>query len=784
MFKELMIMMDFKKTGRSIVPFTNAVETWIFTMLLSALMLIAPCRNFENRPDNYAEEGKESAEPTPAQFARMSNFSETHHQALIQTQIARSTLSKGAATGQGKWKFAGPSNISGRITDVVMHPIDTNIIYAASATGGVFKSVDFGKTWIPVFDQQLSLSIGSIAIDPHQPDVIYVGTGEANGGGGSVTYDGTGMYKSTDGGMSWENIGLGKTGSIARIAVHPNRPEQIFAAAMGNLFKNNQERGLYKSKDGGKTWVKTLFISETTGCVDVVVHPNNPDLVFAVMWERVRRPDFRKYGGKNCGIYRSMDAGISWQKLTNGLPQADLGRIGISVSASNPEILYAVFADEQGYFQGIFRTDDSGNQWKRVNDRPLKNIYENYGWWFGAIRVDPQNPDLVFALGLDLYRTENGGKTWQNISTKAVHVDQHALYIHPLNPQLILLGNDGGVCISKNGGDLWESLPGPPVIQFYTCEADLTNSRILYGGTQDNGIMRLVNSLDNEWEILIEGDGFGVLTDPQNPETIYAAYQYGNLLKSEDGGNKFRDATDGISMSDRKIWHTPFVIDPVQSHILYYGANRLYKSLDKAANWFPVSPVLTKNGVNNNLVYGAVSAIAVATSDNQMVYAGTDDGNLWLSANNCQNWKDISVGLPLQWVSSIAVNPDQEQTVYVAFSGFRNTVYLPFLYKSVNAGLTWTNISENLPQTPVNDIIVDPTDTATVFVATDTGVFVKTCKETNWYMLGDNLPPVPVTDLCLHEKDRLLIAATYGRGMFTFSLIDNKWRKLPPKSEN
>lgn len=754
-------------------------------MLSIVLLTISACEQEAGYQQEFeSREREEKSEPPPFVVARQSADAEGHFQALVQAQNARLALSKTGIAGKGKWQFAGPANLSGRITDIAMHPTDTNTIYAASASGGIFKSSDSGRSWQPLFDQQLSLSMGSIAIDPIHSNILYAGTGEANAGGGSITYDGTGMYKSVDGGDTWESAGLTQTGSIARIAINPSNPQQLYAAAMGKLFANNPERGLFRSNNGGKTWEKTLYISDATGCVDVVIHPSNPDIVYAVMWERVRRPNMRKYGGPNCGIYRSTDAGSTWTKLNNGLPLTDLGRIGIAISASNPNILYAVYADEQGYFKGIFKTADAGNQWVRLNDRPLRNLYENYGWWFGVVRIHPQNPDNVYVLGLDLYRTLNGGKTWQNISTKAVHVDQHALYIHPLNPQLLVLGNDGGICISNNGGDIWHALLGPPVVQFYTCEIDQKNYQILYGGSQDNGIMRTFSGQENEWEIIVEGDGFGVLLDPTNHNMLYTSYQYGSLLRSFDGAYTLHEATEGISMDDRKIWNTPFLIDPIQPYVLYYGANRLYQSTDRAVQWFPVSPNLAKEATNNNVVYGAISTMAVAPSNNDFVYVGTDDGNLWATYNNCANWVDISAGLPIQWVSRIAVNPSNENTAYVAFSGYRKANYQPHLFKTDNAGKSWTNISANLPQAPVNDIIIDPTDTATIFVATDVGVFVTLNHGDKWQMLGDNLPPVPITDLCLQQSERILVAATYGRGMFTFSLQNNLWRMLPYKSEN
>jgi len=718
---------------------------------------------------------KAKSEPPPQTIMRQSAQAETRLQALWQAQIMRECVQPNTP-GMGTWQFVGPGNIGGRITDVLMHPTDTNTLYAASASGGVFKSGNGGKNWIPLFDDQLSLAVGSIAIDPKNAATLYAGTGEANAGGGSITYDGTGIYKSPDWGKTWQCLGLQKTGSIARIAVNQQNEQILYAAAMGSLFKNNAERGLYKSINGGKTWEKTLFVSDSTGCADVVLHPTNSDVVYAAMWERIRQPHRRKYGGATGGIYRSTNGGKTWQKLTTGLPTSDIGRIGIAVSASKPSIVYAVYANQEGVFNGVYKSINGGTTWQRVNDRALRNLYENYGWWFGRIYVHPTQHNTVYVLGLELFKSDDGGQTWQNITSPVVHIDQQALFLHPLNPNLMLLGNDGGLCITHNGGNTWQALPSPPTVQFYTCHVSLQKPNRLYGGSQDNGILLTKSGLPYDWEVLIEGDGFGIQTDPANPNRFYAAYQYGNLLRTSDDGQQFYGATYGISNNDRTNWNAPFLIDPKQSHILYYGTNRVYKSTDHAAQWTPISPNLTKTAVQANVVYGTLTTLAVAPANTNYLYAGTDDGNLWHTPDGGKTWNDITRGLPAQWVSRIAVNPIREKSVYVAFSGYRQNSLQPYLYYSANAGKTWKNITANLPEAPVNAVLVYPADTATLFAATDVGVFVSLNGGNKWFMVGSNLPLVPVNDLCLHTAKQQLIAATYGRGMFTFSLTENPWR--------
>jgi photosystem II stability/assembly factor-like uncharacterized protein len=672
--------------------------------------------------------------------------------------------------GEG-WVLKGPLNIGGRISAVAMHPSDMQTIYAGAASGGIFKSTNTGASWTPIFDDELSLSIGDIAIAPSDPDIIWVGTGEANAGGGSMSYDGFGIYKTSDAGNSWEHIGLENSGSIGRLVVHPSDPQTCYVAAMGRLFSDNPDRGIFRTTDGGASWEKVLYINDSVGGIDIVMHPNHPDTLYAAMWERVRRPDRRNYGGPGCGIYRSYDGGDSWTLLTNGLPSSSpsVGRIGIDISESDPNILYAIYADNVGYFTGVYKTVNGGNSWVRTNDGDLDGMYSSYGWWFGRISIDPVDPDIAYAIGFDLYKTSDGGNSWPLISS-SVHVDHHDIVVHPLNHNFLVNGNDGGIYISTNGGSSWNFLENLPITQFYTCDIDEQNPQRLYGGTQDNGTNRTLTGGTTGWQPVYWGDGFFVLVDPSDNNYIYAEYQYGNFARSTDGGYSFNSAMSGISGSDRMNWNTPFVFDPNNPQILYFGANRLYKTTNRAGSWQPVSPDLTNGGANSNVVYGTITAIAVAPSNSQVIYVGTDDGNVWQTANGGSNWTNISNGLPLRWVTRVAVDPYDEMTVYVTLSGYRYDNYLPHVFRSTEGGGNWQDITGDLPEAPANDIIVDPSLDSTLYLATDFGVFVTRNLGLNWAMLGDNLPNVPIVDLRFHQPTRTLVAATYGRSMYTFAV--------------
>ena len=671
------------------------------------------------------------------------------------------------------WEFAGPINIGGRLSAVAIHPTQINTFYVGAASGGIFKTEDGGLSWESIFDDQLSLSIGDIAVAPSNPEVIYVGTGEANAGGGSVSYDGLGIFRSGDGGSTWTHTGLEESGSIGRLVVHPQNPDICYVAAMGRMFSTNNQRGIFKTTDGGQNWQNVLFISDSTGGIDVVIDPQNPETIYAAMWERTRRPDQRVYGGISCGIYRSYNGGNDWTELTNGLPSPSInvGRIGISVSPSNPAVLYSIYADKTGYFDGVYKSSNHGDSWTRTNDGSMSNFYSSYGWWFGRLRVDPVNPDIVYAIGFDLFKTSNGGSSWSNIGY-AVHVDQHDIYAHPMNHNFVVLGNDGGVYTSQNGGSTWTHIENMPIMQFYTSEIDQQHPERLYGGAQDNGTNRTLTGNIDDWTSIYGGDGFVVKVNPENNQYIYAEYQYGGLGRSTNGGASFQGATNGINSSDRFNWMSPLTFNPANPAILYFGSNKLYKSTNHAASWTAISPDLTNGAGQYNQTYGTTTTIAVSPINQDIIYVGTDDGNVWVTQSNGSFWTKISENLPERWVTRVAADPYNEATAYVTFSGYRYDEYLPHIFRTDDFGQTWTDISGDLPEAPINDIIVDPTIDSALYIATDVGVFVSWNLGQNWGLMGEGLPNVPALDLTFQPDLRMLVIATYGRSMYKIYLDD------------
>ena len=615
-------------------------------------------------------------------------FEQIHHQGYLKAlQQAQDLKYTSRSDSIGSWEFAGPLNVGGRLSDVEMHASDLETIYIGAASGGVFKSTDRGSTFEPIFDTALSLSIGDIALAPSDPNVIYVGTGEANAGGGSLAYDGVGVYRSGDAGDTWDYVGLENSRNIGRMVVDPEDPEVVYVAAMGNLFANSEDRGIYKTTDGGQNWERVLFVSDSTGAIDVAIHPTNPDTIYAAMWERVRRPNRRSYGGPTSGLYRSYDGGTTWQEMYNGLPTSgsQKGRIGIDISVSDPNILYVVYADQVGYFNGIYKTTDGGDSWFQTNDDNLSSAYASFGWWFGRIKVDPINPNNVFLIGFDIYRSQSGGNGWSNQSS-GVHVDQHALYVHPLNNDFVVLGNDGGLYISENGGDSWGFNYTLPITQFYTSEIDYQFPERLYGGTQDNGTNRTMSGGFDDWQRIYGGDGFYVLVDPLDNDFVYAEYQYGGLGRSTNGGLSFQGATSGIAGSDRKNWNCPLVFDPMDPSTLYFGTQKLYKSTNRAQFWNAVSDDLTGGPGPGNLAFHTLTTISVSPVNNQIIYTGSDDGVVHVTMDGGSTWTDISEGLPERWITRLAADPIEEGVVYATISGYRWDEFLPHVFRSDDYG--------------------------------------------------------------------------------------------------
>lgn len=503
------------------------------------------------------------------------------------------------------------------------------------------------------------------------------------------------------------------------------------------------------------------------------MNPDNTDIIFAAMWERTRKPWQRDYGGVTSAIHRSTDGGNTWEELGagNGLPAPNIqtGRIGLSVSQSDPGTIYASFTTNQitNVFNGLYKSTDNGDNWTLVALSDIQNVNSSFGWYFGNIRVNPANAEDVMVLGQSLFRTTNSGANWTQVN--GMHVDHHAMQFSTNDPNFILAGNDGGIYKSENGGSSWTKFTNLPITQFYNIEVDNLDPTRLYGGTQDNNTIRTITGSDNDWSSVWGGDGFHVNVDPVDNNFIYVESQFGNLGRSTDGGNNFQSATDGIDFNDRNNWNTPVVISPFDTEVVYYGTNRLYSS-NRAVFWTAISPDLTDGPhPSGSLSYGTLTAIGASYLNTNTIYTGSDDGNVNVTFDGGATWSNISTGLPDRYITSIAVSPSDDLTAYVALSGYQELDYDPHIFKTTDGGQTWNPIAGNLPNIPVNDILVNSTETM-LYAATDLNVWYSQDDGLNWTILGDNLPLTLTRDLKLHEPSNILYAGTYGRSMHSFDL--------------
>lgn len=693
---------------------------------------------------------------------------DAHLEALKKGQEMRSLAESDNSTPQ--WEFAGPANIGGRISDLEYDPNNSQIIYAGAATGGIFKSTNGGLNFFPVFDDNAVLPIGDIAVDPVNSNIIYAGTGEANGGHNN--FAGGGIYKSTNGGTSWQITGLQNTVSIGRIIIDPFNPLKLYVAAVGSYFGPNPDRGIYRSDNGGANWTKILFISDSTGAIDIAVDPVNSNNLYAAMWQKTRYPNGGQLFGSTSGIYKSTNGGNNWTALgaANGLPNSSstsVGRIGISISKSNPNILYSIFTNGTTYL-GFFKTTNAGLNWTNADpNNQLQDGFSTFSWYFGQVRVHPTNPSIVYVLDFAIMKTTNSGTSWTDLTGFDIHVDNHALAFKPGAPETIIEGNDGGIYNSTNGGNSFTKVAELPITQFYEIGIDKTNPQRLYGGTQDNGTNRTTTGSVSDWESIYGGDGFYVIVDYTNPNVIYAESQNGGFGKSSDGGISFDDATAGINPSEKRNWSTPVVMDPNNSNVLYFGTNKVYRTTNAAANWTAISPDLT-NGNQPRL--GTVTTIDVSKTNPNMIIAGTDDANVWITSNSGTNWTKVSATLPYRWITRVAIDPLNENISYVTFNGLKWRDPQPHIFRTTNKGQTWSDISNNLPDAPVNAFAIDPLRTNVLFAGSDVGCYYSTNTGQSWQFLGSGLPMVSVYDMKIHPTAYYLAIGTHGRSMYKIDL--------------
>ena len=755
----------------------------------------------------------------------------------------------------------GPTIMSGRVVDMDVNPDKPTEFYVAYASGGLWYTNNNGTTFIPVMDNSPTQNLGDIAVD-WKNETIWVGTGENNSSRSS--YAGIGILKSIDKGKTWTNVGLTDSHHVSRIILNPSNPDEVIVAVIGHLYTSNKERGIFKTTDGGKTWKHTLFINDATGVIDLSVAPDNFKVMFAAAWQRDRKAWHFEGNGSNSGIYKSTDAGDTWQLISNpesGFPTGEgVGRIGLA--AFNEKVIYAIhdnqfrrqkedkkkdenqlikddfklmsvetfleldnkklnnFLKENGFQEKyraenvknliksgavkpadiahyledanselfdtpvigteVYKSEDGGKTWKKSHDGYLDDIYFSYGYYFGHIYVHPKHQEQIYIYGVPILKSKDSGKTFTPINAENVHVDHHSLWINPnLNGHLIN-GNDGGVNISYDDGANWIKCNTPAVGQFYAINVDNAKPYNVYGGLQDNGVWKGPSTYEPsvDWhqegqypyKSILGGDGMQVEIDNRDKTTVYTGFQFGNYYRVDTKTEKRTPVQPKHELGEiplRFNWQTPILLSIHNQDILYFGSNKLHRSLNKGDDWTVISTDLTLGGKKGNVAFGTLTTIAESPLQFGMLFVGSDDGLVHFSDNGGGSWTKISDAFPKDlWISRIVASKHQKNRVYVALNGYRNDDFKPYLFVSEDKGTTWKSISNNLPNFPINVIKEDPENEKLLFVGNDNGVFVSLDGGNVWQEFQKDLPKVAVHDLVIQKEAKELLIGTHGRSIY------------------
>ena len=760
----------------------------------------------------------------------------------------------------------GPTIMSGRVADVAVDPDDPTHFYVAYASGGLWETKDNGITFSPLFDDLPVMTIGDI--DVHWgTNTLYVGTGEVNSSRSS--YAGNGMYRSTDAGQSWSYVGLPESHHIGRVIVDQDDANTVWVAALGHLYSDNPERGVFKTTDGGQAWKKTLFVNDSTGVVDLVRDPRQPNELFAAAWERTRKAWDFKESGHGSGVYHSTDGGATWSEITtegSGFPVGEgAGRIGLSISydATGQRHLYAsvdnyfrrdpeprdstdnritkdvlrdmpkedflrletyllddflrgsgfprdltadsLLADVAGdridpnalveYLEDansllfdtpvkgfeLYKTTTDGTTWSRTHDDWIDALYNSYGYYFGVIRTLPDDPNIIYALGVPIIRSDDGGRTWQGINGDNVHADHHALWINPDRPSHLINGNDGGINISYDSGKNWLKANNPPLGQFYSIEVDNhPDGYRVYGGLQDNGTWRGPNNYEPSrgwmqrgeypYKMLFGGDGMQVEVDPRDNNIAYVGFQYGNYYRIDQAADTSTSITPKHQLGERPYrwnWQSPILISPHDPDVFYMGSNHFHKSTDRGDGFSLTSRDLTQGGRKGDVAFATLTTISESPLTAGLLYVGSDDGLLHRSTDGGETWTDITGDLPKNlWVSRVAAGKHDAATVYATLNGYRNDHFDSYVYRSTDRGNSWSRIGQSLPAEPVNVVLEDSTSAKLLFVGTDHGLYVSTDGGKQFSAMTRGLPAVAIHDLVVHEGTGDLIVGTHGRSLY------------------
>lgn len=763
---------------------------------------------------------------------------------VCSTAAAQTGEHEHAATNvfaQLRWRELGPVQSGGRIVDIAVHPDRPQVFWVAAASGGLWHTDNGGLRFTPQFQDAYSISIGDLAVAPSNGNVLYVGTGEANNQRSS--YWGNGVHKSTDGGATWRHVGLDGTEHIGRVVVHPGDPDTVWVAALGALYSANDARGLYKTTDGGVTWRRMHHLGPDVGFVDVALDPRRPDIVYAASYERRRRAWHFTEGGQGSRLWKSTDGGQSWKQLGGGLPEGVLGRIGLDVFAGDGRVLYAtienlnprvppaaeaaanptdggvrggdaepaaeLLADPTAFAEWerkvaaaqdpvrrtrrpvvggeVWRTDDGGTTWRKTHGDDVE-IGGNPGYYYGQVRVDPNDKDTVYVLSVPVHRSTDGGRTWtprrgERGFAETLHVDHHALWIDPRDSRHCLLGNDGGLAVTWDGGQHWDHLTHLPILQYYTVAADLRVPYRIYGGLQDNGTWGFPSHGATSGGLrptdafrIDGGDGFHVCIDPSDPDVVYSESQFGGMSRQHLRTGERKSIKPRAQKGEQPLrfnWCTPLLLSPHAPHTVYTGSQYLHRSRDRGDTWATISPDLTSNDADRkkgNVPHCTITTIAESPRREGWLWAGTDDGRVWTSRDAGGRWQDLSDRFPSAvqglWVSRIEASPHDAATVFVSFTGYREDVRTPFVFRSDDGGERWLPIAHDLPPEPVNVVRQHPRNARVLLVGTEMGAYVSVDDGAHWHRLGSGLPRVAVHDLIVHAREPHVLVGTHGRGIW------------------
>ena len=685
-----------------------------------------------------------------------------------------------------KWRLIGPFR-GGRALTAVGVVSQPNTYYFGAVSGGVWKTTDGGITWEPVFDKQDISSIGSVAVADSDPNVIYVGTGEACIRG-NISY-GNGVYKSLDAGKTWTNIGLKDSRHIGAVIVHPANPDIAFVAALGHVYGPNEERGIFRTRDGGKTWEKVLYINDRTGGIDVVFDPQNPHVLFAAMWEGYRTPWSLNSGGEKSGLYRSIDGGTTWKRLEgNGLPDSPLGRIGVSVAGGDSNIVYALIEAKKG---GLYRSEDGGDHWSLVND---DHRFRQRAWYFTHVWADTKNPNVVYVANTGLFRSIDGGKTFERLN--APHGDHHGLWIDPNNPSRMINANDGGATISIDGGKTWSTQMNQPTAQFYHVVANNDFPYRILGAQQDNSTVGILTRSDRgfidrpDWDAVGGGESGYIAVDPRDPNIVYAGSYFGHSTRFDRRTGQAQDVMqwpddpDGHNASGLKYrytWTMPIVFSPHDPKIIYNAAQYVFRSTDEGHSWQTISPDLTRNDKSKQQdsggpitkdqasieFYDLIFTVAESPKEKGVIWAGTDDGLIQVTRDDGKNWANVTPKAIPEWsmVSLIEASWHDAGTAYAAVDARKLDNFKPYIFKTTDYGKSWTQITNGIPEGAfVHAVREDPLRKGLLFAGTELGIYISFDDGAHWQSLQLNLPNTPVHDMAIHNND--LAIATHGRAFW------------------